>query len=210
MQIDQIKQYFPELREPGLLEELEREGHLMTIDAGDRIMDVGRYIRIIPLVLDGALKITRPDEEGHELLLYYLQPGDTCAMSLTGCLEDCKSKVRADAVEETKVLGIPVEFLDEWMIKYPSWKSFIMGSYAKRFSELLSALDEVAFRNLDERLLRYLQNRVEVSGSSELQVSHQDIASELHSSREVISRLLKKMEKEGLVQLGRNRVTLLG
>ncbi len=172
------------------------------------MLDFGNYIRTIPLVVSGSIKIVRENENGNELLMYYLGQGDTCAMSLTCCMSHSKSEIRAIADTDVELFMIPVEKVDEWMFKYKSWKSFIMQTYSKRFSELLATIDSIAFLKMDERLIRYLQDKFEKLGNKEIHITHQEIATDLNTSREVVSRLLKQLEKRGEVVLGRNKIEL--
>ena len=199
---------FPALLEPELVERILAEGREVEVQAGDRIMDYDRYIKSVPLLLDGLVKIVRQDEDGKELLLYYLKAGETCAMSLTCCMAARKSTIRAEVEEGGRMLALPVEAMERWTEEFPSWRRFVMGTYADRFEEVLQALDAVAFLQLDERLVQYLEERRRVTGSDMLELSHQEVADELHSSREVISRLLKKLERDGRVELGRHRIRL--
>jgi len=149
----------------------------------------------------------REDADGNELLLYYLQAGETCAMSLTCCMAFKRSEIRAIAQEDVLMLTIPVDYMEEWM-KYRDWRSFVMNTYRLRFEELLEALDSIAFLKMDERLWKYLQEKAQTLDTTEINISHQDIAYDLNSSREVISRLLKQMERKGMLNLGRNKIEL--
>lgn len=204
-----VESAFPQFADPRLLERIAETGREMRFEPGERIMDYGRYVKTVPLLLEGLVKIARQDEEGRELLLYYLEPGETCAMSLTCCMGSKKSEIRAEVEEPTRLVAIPVEAMDEWLDEFPAWKRFVMSTYAGRFEELLQALDAVAFLQLDERLVRFLQARRKATEKDVIRLSHQEIAGELHSTREVVSRLLKKLERDGRVELRRNRIRLL-
>jgi CRP/FNR family transcriptional regulator len=160
------------------------------------------------LILEGMVKIFRENEDGNEFLMYYLQPGEACAISLVCASKMEASKVMAKTMENTTILMIPIQLMDEWMSKYKSWYYFVLETYRNRFEELLTLIDQVAFRNMDERLLFYLQKYKEVNQTNTINLSHQQIADELNSSREVISRLLKKMEQRNLVALHRNFIEL--
>jgi CRP/FNR family transcriptional regulator len=151
----------------------------------------------------------REDNDGKELLLYYLGENDSCAMSLTCCLSLRKSEVKAIAEEKTEMLMIPVEYVEKWMEKYPSWKSFVFGTYQKRFEEMLNAIDSIAFKKMDERLLEYLERKKNALNTKELNITHEEIANDIGTSREVISRLLKQLERMGAVKLSRNKIELL-
>ncbi|MGV3559286.1 Crp/Fnr family transcriptional regulator [Larkinella arboricola] len=192
-----------------LLQELAAVGQFKKLTVGDYLIRPGEYIRSIPLIISGSVKIMRPDSEGREALLYYLGGLDSCAMSLTCCLGSRQSEISAMAEEETTLLAIPVDKVDEWLCRYSSWKRFVFETYQKRFNNLLNTLNEVIFHKLDERLLTYLDKKAANCQCSELAITHEEVAQDLATSREVISRLLKQLEKEGHIQLMRNRITLL-
>ena len=198
-----FKSLFPDITDVNLFKEIEKNSKLQSFDDGDIIMDSGMPIKFIPLLLQGNIKILREDELGNELLMYYLQPGDTCTMSLTCCMANRKSEIRAIAEGRVTMLAVPVNFMDDWMIKYTDWKNFVMNTYRKRFEELLNTVDQIAFKKMDERLENYLKEKSIVNNSKEIKITHQEIANDLNSSREVISRLLKQLEKQGKVKLNR-------
>lgn len=204
-----VRKQFPQIAERALQEEIATAGKLISFEAGEIIMDFGAYVRMVPLVLEGSIKVAREDEEGHELFLYYLHPGETCSMSFTCCMMNKKSEIRTEAEEQTLVIGIPTRLADEWMSRYMSWKNFVMTSYDQRMLELVYTLDSIAFKKMDERLLDYLDKKASAVNSQVLSATHQEIAYDLNASREAISRLLKQLEKEGSVKLGRNRIELL-
>lgn len=204
-----IQAAFPFLLEPELRGQIASQGREMWLTPGEELMKPGQYIKAIPLVIEGRIRIGREDGEGGEMFLYFLGPGQTCAMSLSCCSADQKSSVRAVVEENSHIISIPIRYLDEWMLQFPSWKNFVLQTYHFRFQEIMRAFDAVAFLRMDERLLQYLGERRQVAGSAVLNLSHQDIAQELNTSREVISRLLKRMEHDGLLRLGRNRIELL-
>lgn len=205
-----ISSIFPLFTDQRLLNALADRGTIRTYAAGDYVMDRGMPVEFIPLLLTGSLRIMRRDDEDKELLLYYLRAGETCASSLTCCMGKTNSEVEALAEEDTEVLAIPSNLVDKWMEEFPEWKAFVMRIYHDRFQELLETIDAIAFQQLDERLMRYFNERIDNQGGDNvIKASHQEIANDLHSSREVISRLLKQMEKNGMVTLGRNRVEVL-
>jgi CRP/FNR family transcriptional regulator len=206
--VAEFQQVFPDIYERGTVEVILETAKLKKLRADDWMVDIGDPIVYMPLLLKGQLRILREDEEGHELLLYYIRPGETCAMSLTCCSGNAVSNVRAVAEEDTELLLLPIQIIDEWTTKYPSFKSFILKTYQKRFEELLNTIDSIAFHNLDDRLTQLLKQKSEKEGS-ELKTTHQELANQLNSSREVISRLLKQMERKGKIQMGRNKITLL-
>jgi CRP/FNR family transcriptional regulator len=208
LSVAEFQQVFPDIYERSTVEVILETAKLKKLRADDWMVDIGDPIVYMPLLLKGQLRILREDEEGHELLLYYIRPGETCAMSLTCCSGNAVSNVRAVAEEDTELLLLPIQIIDEWTTKYPSFKSFILKTYQKRFEELLNTIDSIAFHNLDDRLTQLLKQKSEKEGS-ELKTTHQELANQLNSSREVISRLLKQMERKGKIQMGRNKITLL-
>ncbi len=195
--------------EPALIKEIEQFGELMRFKEGDVIMDYGKYIRMMPMVIKGSLKVLRKDEHGKEILLYYLESNESCSMAYSCCLEAKKSEVRAIAEEDVELVAIPHTKLDEWLCKYPSWKNYIMRSFNERFLELLKSIESIAFHKLDDRLVAYLREKHRLSGSRVIKVSHYLIADELATSRVVISRLLKQLENDGKILLYRNEIKLL-
>jgi len=205
-----LRSHFPQIAERALVEEIVDAGKLMHFKGGEIILDFGSYIKLVPLVISGSIKVTREDEsEGKELLLYFLGPGETCSMSFTCCMMHKQSEIRTEAVEDTSLIGIPITYLDTWMTKYQSWKNFVMQTYDTRMVELVKVLDSVAFGDMDSRLMKYLEARAKSTGSQVIQATHQEIASDLNASREAVSRLLKKLETIGHVELGRNQVNIL-
>lgn len=204
--IDEIvKKSFP-FFEAELREVIADEGILRSIPEGQTLIEEDQYIRSFPIVLEGIIRVTRMDEDGNELLLYYLNHGEVCTVSLSCCVDRARSRVRAVAEENSTIIALPVELLDSWMSKYQTWKEFVMVSMRKRYDELLNTLDSVAFMKMDERLERFFTDRYKNTKQTIYVGSHQDIASSLSTSREVISRLLKQMERKGMITLGRNRI----
>ncbi len=208
-QLDKLRKMFPGLETPLLLE-FEQHGRVLQVPEGDMIMDVGLPIRDIPVVTQGMVKVFRDDNEDHELLLYYLEPGEACASSLICATGARKSKIRAVAMEPTTILALPIDKMDEWVKKYPSWYKFVLQAYQDKFEELLDTVDSIAFSHMDERLERHLQQLSLAKNSRLLEITHQQLAQELGTRREVVSRLLKVMENEGKIKLGRNQVEWLG
>jgi len=206
MDINTIKSTLTEISDPLLLENLQKYGVEIKIAAGQSIMEPGQFIKMVPIVMEGAIKVLRVDEDGRELFLYYLYPGETCALSLTCCEVSKPSEIKAVAEEDTCILGVPVRFHEKWSEEFRQWKDFVTLTYQRRFQEMLKALDAVAFLKMDQRLMRYIQVKREKYRSNELQITHQEIANELGTSREVISRLLKQLEKKKWIELGRNKI----
>ncbi len=195
--------------EAPLIEEIKTAGRIESFPEGTLIMDYGKLILEMPLVLKGTIKVLRMDESGKEILLYYLSNSESCSMAYSCCMEAKKSEVKAIAEDDVTLLYIPPAKLDEWLCKYPSWKSYIMRSFSERFLELLKSIESIAFHKLDERLIGYLKEKKRLGNSSVLKVSHNQIAEELATSRVVISRLLKQLENEGRLLLYRNEIKLL-
>jgi CRP/FNR family transcriptional regulator len=205
MSIHNLKHIF----EPKLLKEMEQFGIYQQFPEGSLIMDYGKYVRMMPIVLKGTIKVYRRDEAGKELLLYYLSSSESCSMAYSCCMEAKKSEVKAIAEDEVEILGIPHVKLDEWLCTYPSWKNYIMQSFNERFIELLKSIESIAFHKLDERLIQYLKEKKRLTGSSVIKASHYLIADELATSRVVISRLLKQLENDNKILLYRNEIKLL-
>ena len=201
--------YFEAIFEPNLLQEINEFGVLKHFKEGDIIMDYGKYIRMMPMVIKGTLKVLKKDETGKEILLYYLSSNESCSMAYSCCLEAKKSEVKAIAEEDVDLIAIPHTKLDEWLCKYPGWKNYIMRSFNLRFLELLKSIESIAFHKLDDRLISYLKEKQRLSGSSVIRVSHYLIADDLATSRVVISRLLKQLENDGRIILYRNEIKLL-
>lgn len=197
-----IKQY--SFLEPELQAEILKTANVKLFKAEEILIREGQFISSFPLVIKGLIRISRTNNDGNELLLYYLKENDVCAMSLTCCMARQTSTINAVAEIDTELLMIPVEMLDTWISKYPSWKQFVMQTFQNRFRELIDILDAVAFMKLDERLIKHFIDRNKKSGATTFSGTHQDLALQLNSSREVISRLLKKLENDGRIQLSRN------
>ncbi len=204
-----LERHYGYLFEPELLDEIEAVGKCKLIKQGERLLDIGQDIRVMPLIFSGAIKILREDDQGDELLLYFIEKGDTCAMTFSCCLGNGKSEIRAIAESDTELLMIPIEKLDEWMAKYQSWREFILDSYHTRMSELLETIDTLAFMKMDERIMKYLKDRAMVTNDDVIYSTHQDVAQDLHTSRVVVSRLLKSLEKEGKIELSRNHIKVI-
>lgn len=193
---------------PALLAEMEKNARIKHFERDTVLMQTGDEVSFVPIVISGSLRILRQNDDGQEVFLYHIYPGQTCAMSVTCCQTTKKSMVKAVAEDDTTLLQIPSQLVDEWF-KYPEWKTFINNNYSNRFTELLQAVDLVAFSNMDMQLLHYLKERCKAHHSNTLDITHQQIAEELHTHREAISRLLRTMEQKGLVKLGRNSIELL-
>ncbi|MFV5685883.1 Crp/Fnr family transcriptional regulator [Flavobacterium sp. GB2R13] len=206
--LDPINKLFP-LFSAELVKEIDANAIIQSFKAGDVIMRTGQYIKNTVLVISGKIKIYREDENGGEFFMYYLQPGQACAISMICATKNAKSQIMAKVVEDIELILIPLPLMDKWMMQHRSWYEFVIDTYRSRFEEVLEVVDSIAFRAMDERLEFYLKRHADACGCNQLKLSHQEIASELNTSREVISRLLKKMEQRGLVNLQRNNIELL-
>lgn len=204
MELEELKEKLPNITDPNLLEAMLKFGTVHVFQQDKIITEPGQFIKMVPIILEGAIKIMRMDEDGKELFLYYLEPGETCALSLTCCSASKPSEIKAVAEEKTTILGIPIQKHEEWTDQFKQWKEFVAMTYQSRFQEMLVALDAVAFKRMDERLMRYIVTKMKQQKANELHTTHQEIANELGTSREVISRLLKQLEKKKWIELGRN------
>ncbi|MDO6519406.1 Crp/Fnr family transcriptional regulator [Zobellia uliginosa] len=204
-----LKEKYGHIFENDLLQEIDRVATYKEIPEGFKLIEIGEFIKSMPLLVSGVIKVLREDEKGDELLLYFLEHGETCAMTLSCCVGHKKSEIRAVAETEAVLIMVPVGKMEEWMAKYPSWRNFILQSYHNRLNEMLETLDSIAFLKMDERLLKYLREKSRVTGSTTINSTHQEIAYELHTSRVVVSRLLKKLENMGKVKLHRYHITLV-
>jgi CRP/FNR family transcriptional regulator len=200
---------FSSVFEPELLAELETKSMVMQVNGGETMLNPGQTIRAVPIVLSGTFKVSRINEEGQELLLYYVKEGESCAMTFTCCMMAHASVIKGSAEEDSELLCIPVDVMDEWMVRYRTWKRYVMTTILNRFTEVLKSIDEVAFKKLDDRLVHYLREKSKATGSSLVNLSHQQIADELNTNRVVISRLLKKLELDKKLLLYRNQIKLL-
>ncbi|MFC2186875.1 Crp/Fnr family transcriptional regulator [Fulvivirgaceae bacterium LMO-SS25] len=205
---DQLKSLFPQF-EQDLLDALEKNGTVKVFQPDELLMRTGQYFKSTVLILDGLVKLYREGEDGGEFFMYHLESGNACALSMICATKNETSAIMAKAITETTVLMVPLHLMDQWMKEYRSWYYFVLETYRSRFEELLETIDQIAFRALDERLEFYLKKNQRAFKTNVLNVSHLEIANELNSSREVISRLLKKMEQKGMVTLYRNQIELL-
>lgn len=204
MEKNDLKLLYPNLEEP-LYDEIITHGTLKSYKAGDTLMRVGQLIKSVMLIMEGVVKLYREDDEGKEFFIYHLNAGQACSISLMCGARIEPSEVLAKALTDATLLSIPFTCMDKWMREYRSWYHFVIDTYRGRFDELLKIIDAIAFSKMDERLEYYLQKQVEQVGKS-LKITHQDIANDLNSSREVISRLLKKMESQNKLTINRNSI----
>ena len=204
-----LQQHYGFLFSPALISAIDKSGKLMKFKAGDEIMDYGQSFEFIPLLLSGAVRIMREDANGNELLMYFLERGDTCASTLNSGFAQKQSEIRAEAETDVQMIMIPISKLDEWMCQFDEWRKFVMDSYFQRINELQDVVEELAFQQLDQRLFNYLKDKAMVTGDTILKVTHQEIARDLNSSRVVISRILKKLENQGDLKIGRSTIELI-
>lgn len=196
------------LFEEDLIKEIDKNKSIRKFAEGDIIIEAGQEVKFLPFVIEGAIKVLREDPNGEELLLYYLEAGETCTMTITCCLGKKKSKVKAIADTNATLLSIPAHLSIEWLGKYESWRNFVLTNYESKINELLEAIDSLAFYNMEERIKKYLIDKAKVLGTLELELTHQEIAEDLNSSRVVVSRLLKKMEIKKELKINRNKIYL--
>lgn len=207
--IVELKKHFGSNFETALLEEIAQVGTFRSVPAEVELMDIGQTIKGVPLMLHGAVKISREDSEGNELLLYYLEEGESCTMTFAWELGQQKSKIRAVTEMPSELIMVPLSVMENWSERYPSWRQFLFKSYQKRMDELLETLDSIAFDQLEKRLWNYLIEKKRVTKQTTLSITHQTIAQDLHSSRVVISRLLKRLENNQKISLHRNAIELI-
>lgn len=204
-----LKETYGLLFEEKLIDEIVAVSLLRDFKQDDVLIDFGDYIKKMPLLITGAIKILREDADEGELLLYFIEKGDTCAMSMACCMGETKSEIKAVAETNGTVIMIPVHKMEEWLGKYKSWRTYIFNSYNSRLKEMLHTIDNLAFMNMDKRILHYLQDKVKINHSKEIKNTHQEIAYDLHTSRVVVSRILKSLENEGTIRLHRASIELL-
>ncbi|MGM5469816.1 Crp/Fnr family transcriptional regulator [Flavobacteriaceae bacterium LMO-SS05] len=210
MLTEQLKQQFGNVFDDSLIDFILQVGQIREFKSNDIILDIGQELSYIPLLLQGNIKVLREDANGQELLLYVLEMGDTCAMSLTCSMAISQSQIRAVADRDSTVLMIPTIYTVEWFHNNESWRNFILESYQIRFNELLETIDTIAFMKMDERLYKYLIDQVKLNNSNTVIMTHQKISEDLHTSRVVVSRILKQLEDEQKIIIGRNKIEILG
>jgi CRP/FNR family transcriptional regulator len=200
---------FTSVFEPDLLAELETKSMLMKVSGGETIMRIGSPVKAVPLLASGIVKVSRVNEEGQELLLYYVRSGETCPMSFTCWMTSQVSSIEGVAEEDSVLLVVPGRVVDDWLLKYPTWKKFVMTTILDGFTEVIRSIDDIAFKKMDDRLIIYLKEKSKATGSSLINLTHQQIGYELGTNRVVVSRLLKKLENDNKLLLYRNQIKLL-
>ena len=204
-----LRQVYSSVFEPQLLKEMEEKSVLVTAGAGQGLIKTGQPIKMVPLVVEGILKVSRENEDGQELLLYYVKPGQGCAMTFSCGLMSQPSQVKGTAEDDLSMLCVSVHVMEEWMQQYASWKKFVMATIVTEFMDVIKSVDDVTFKKMDDRLVSYLKGKSKLGKSSLINLSHQQIADEMGTNRVVISPLLKKLEHEKRVLLFRNQIKLL-
>jgi len=199
---------FPQIDQADLRAEILEKSKYFEAQEGETILNFKEVIQAVPLVLSGSLKVLRNDSSGHEILLYYVRPGECCAMTLSSSLKREASLIRAIAQTDVHLLLLPVRALLDFRTAFPSWNDFVVQTFSQRFDEIIGLVDDLSFHHVDHRLLKYLREKSQLLETEILPISHMEIASEINTSREVVSRLLKKMEREGVLKLARERIVL--
>lgn len=194
---------------PELIEKLNRHSIRKSYVQGSVILNENSYIRSIPIVVKGSIRVMRMEEDGREILLYYIKAGESCIMSFLGGMHNETSKVRAEVEEDAEILFLPVNEVTFFIREYPQWLDYIFRLYHKRFEELLEVINAIAFRKIDERIISLLRKKEKLTGNKTLSITHEQLAGELGTSRVVVSRLLKQLEEEGKVHLGRNKILIV-
>ncbi len=207
--LEKLKEQYGFIFEEPLLEEIAAIGRYRKIPQNTPMIDIGDRLTFMPLVLDGAIRVLGEDDNGNELLLYYLEIGDSCAMTMTCCIGGKKSGIRAITEKDTEIITVPVGKMEDWLVKYRTWRAFVFESYDTRLQEMLGAIDALAFHNMETRLYRYLKEKAMVLGTSRLEITHYQIANDLNTSRVVISRLMKKLSLDGKIKGHRNQVEVV-
>ena len=205
-----LQEHFPNLYGSELKSKLLENAQLASFKKGDVLLRNGQYIKLLPLVIQGTVKVVREGFEGNEILIYYIKSGESCALSFSAYMNDKKSNVKAICDQDSKLILIPSRLIKDWIRLYPSWQQFALQLYDLRFAELLHTVEDIAFKKMDERLLSYLKDKLRLQNTNTLKITHQQIATDLATSREVITRLLKQLAQKGMISLSRNEIKIIG
>ena len=206
---EKLSDYYSDVFEKELIDEIVKVGHFDKIKSGELMIDIGEDMTHIPLILSGVVKIIRKEKEGEELVLYFLERGDTCAISFVNCINRKQSIFKGVVERDMEAIFLPVEHIDDWLTKFKSWRHFIIDSYHFRLIEMVESIDSLAFMKMHERLFKYLTDKVQITKNVELEITHQEIANDLNSSRVVITRLIKQLHDEGKIYSTRNKIRVL-
>ena len=206
---EKLAEYYSDIFEDELIDEIVKVGRYDKISSGELLIDIGSELTHIPLILDGVVKIIRKEKEGEEILLYFLERGDTCAISFVNCINRKQSMFKGVVEKDMEAIFIPVENIDGWLANFKSWRHFIIDSYHFRLIEMVESIDSLAFMKMSERLLKYLTDKVKINNDVDLEITHQEIAQDLNSSRVVITRVIKQLHDEGKIFSTRNKIKVL-
>ena len=203
---EKLKKSFSSIFETELINEIIEIGEFKTLKKGETLIDVDDEMTHIPLLVEGVVKIMREDERGDDIALYYLEKGNTCAISFVNCINRNKSMFKGVVTRDAEGIFVPVNMISEWLQKYETWRHFIIDSYHFRLIEMVESIDRLAFLNLQERLYKHLLDKVKIANDNTLVITHQEIADDINTSRVVVSRLLKRIENEGQITIRRNKI----
>ena len=206
---EKLNDYYSDIFEKELIDEIINVGHFDKIKSGELLIDIGNEMTHIPLILDGVVKIMRREKEGEEFLLYFLERGDTCAISFVNCINKKRSIFKGVVEKDMEGIFLPVDYIDDWLVKYKSWRHFIIDSYHFRLLEMVESIDSLAFLKMNQRVLKHLSDKAKISNSIDLEITHQEIADDLNTSRVVITRLIKELHDEGKIHSTRNKIKVL-
>lgn len=206
---EKLSEYYSTIFEDELIDEIVKVGHLDKIKSGELLIDLDDDMTHIPLILDGIVKIIRKDKKGDEIVIYFLERGDTCAISFVNCINRKKSIFKGVVEKDIEAVFLPVEFIDDWLVKFGTWRHFIIDSYHFRLIEMVESIDSLAFMKMNQRLFKYLSDKVKITKDVNLEITHQEIADDLNSSRVVITRLIKQLHEEGKIYSTRNKIRVI-
>ena len=206
---NKLKKYYSKIFDNELIDEIIKVGEYNKIKSGEVLINIGAKMSHIPLIFEGVLKIIRKEKNGEEIVLYYLESGDTCAISFVNCINKKESIFKGIVEKDLEAIFIPVEYIDPWIVKYKSWRYFIIDRYHFRLLEMVDAIDSLAFMNLNERILKYLTHKAQISNNRNLEITHLEIAHDLNTSRVVISRIIKQLHIDKKLRSARNKIRVL-
>lgn len=206
---EKLVKYYSEIFEEELINEFVKVSHFNKIKSGELLIDIGDEMTHIPLIFEGIVKIMRKDKNGEEIVLYFLERGDTCAISFANCINKKRSVFKGVVEKDLEAIFLPVDYIDSWLSKFKSWRHFIVDSYHFRLLEMVDSIDGLAFMNLDQRIMKYLTDKAKVNNTKDLEITHLEIASDLNTSRVVISRVVKQLHDAKKVYSTRNKIRVL-
>jgi len=206
---EKLDDYFSSMFEDELIDEIVQVGYIDKLKNDEILIDIGETMTHIPLILNGVVKVIRKEKKGHELVLYFLERGDTCAISFVNCLNRSKSLFKAVVEKDAEIIFLPVDKIEPWLINYKTWRQYIIDSYHFRLIEMVESIDSLAFMKMNERVYKYLNDKVKINKDVNLEITHQEIADDLNTSRVVITRLLKQLHDEGKIYSSRNKIRVL-